>query len=94
MTPLVMTFSAGALGALVGAVTGWAACRRWLVCRKPTSRLAIDPDAYNALDRAAAAWAAEQGRPELAGLVASKLRLAYALDRRRRGMRRHRRWFK
>jgi len=89
MTTFVMTLSSGAIGVVMGAVASWAVCRRWRR-RHLVGRLSSDAAAYTELDRAAAEWAERAGRPELAGLVASKLRLVHALSRRRVGRNRWR----
>ena len=75
-------------GAIVGAISGLLAAR-WLVSQREQAEAATsveppDPFISAELDRAAVKYATEKGRPEAAGLVADKLHLLYALERRRR----------
>ena len=80
-------------GVISGTVTG-GVLGLWLARRVPASGrsledLSIDPGLDERITAASVSWAAEQGRPEAAGLLAKKARLLYALDERRS---RRRRW--
>ncbi|MBS1883593.1 MAG: hypothetical protein JSS97_11635 [Actinobacteria bacterium] len=76
------------LSSLIGAVAGLLAARLFLSYYKPDATASAvepaDPFIAAEIDQAAASWAQAQGRPEAAGLLADKLHLLYALDRRRR----------
>jgi hypothetical protein len=74
------------IGSLVGAFAAvLVAC--WFFFRHlPTSPVHTEPpDPFTCaeIDQAAARWASDQGRPEAAGVMADKLHLLYALQRRR-----------
>ena len=62
----------------VGSLLGWLLSKK-----RPETRAVrppkLDPELEHQMDLAAARWAAAHGRPEAAGLVASKLRLTWAL---------------
>jgi hypothetical protein len=70
---------------LIGVVSGLLAIRWFLLRRMPGTAPDEPPDPFVSaeIDQAAAQWAADQGRPEAAGVVADKLHLLYALGRRR-----------
>jgi len=82
------------LAGLVSGAAGGGLVSRRLVQRTrsiPSSEEYIDPDVDRQIKRAASQWATAHGQPAVAPLVASKLRLAYVLSRRRE--RQHeRRW--
>jgi hypothetical protein len=75
------------LGPVVGVAAGLLAARWYLTRRLPDDLSAPteppDPFISAEIDRAAAQWAHEKGRPEAAGIMADKLHLLYALGRRR-----------
>lgn len=68
-------------GAAAGAVT--AAAMLWRCSRHksqpPNQTPPVDPWVEAEIDRAAATWATDQGRPEAAGLMADKLKLLHQL---------------
>lgn len=80
-------------GLVSGAAGGGLVSRRHLQRTRsiPVSQESIDPDVDRRINRAASQWATAHGQPAAAPLVAGKLRLAYALSRRRE-RRRGRRW--
>jgi hypothetical protein len=75
------------LGPLVGAITGLLAARWFLFHHRPAKTMApvesADPFVAAEIDQAATKWAADQGRPEAAGIMADKLHMLYELARRR-----------
>ena len=85
MLPLTLLvaaiFLAALLGGLVGGLLGVLLTRRDAEDNRsdylPLS--AIDPLTSEQIDNAAEVWADANNRPEAAGLVADKLRLAYSL---------------
>jgi hypothetical protein len=88
MLTIIVALVTGVIsGTLTGGVLGL-----WLARRAPASRalddLSIDPGLDERITAASARWAADQGRPEAAGLIAKKARLLYALNERRSHRRR------
>jgi len=81
---LVPTIAGAVSGAVVGGLLAVWLLRRW---RQPKQPLPDAPDPWVSaeIDRAAAAWATEQGRPEAAGLMADKLHLLHRLGLHRQG---------
>lgn len=76
------------LGPLLGGAGGLLAAW-WFLARHGLNDEAVvveppDPFISAELDRAAARWATQQGRPEAAGIMADKLHLLYGLSRRGR----------
>lgn len=95
MSPVIaLSLAIGA--ALLGSVAGGLAV--WLFLRRRSDRMpkaedfVIDAGLDQAIDAGARAWAAAQGVPAAAPLVADKLRLLHALNRRPRE--RRRRWWR
>lgn len=90
MLPLTLTitllFLAALLGGLVGGLLGALLTRHGAEDDRRDYLLApvIDPLTSEQIDNAAEMWAEANDRPEAAGLVAEKLRLAYTLRRRPR----------
>jgi hypothetical protein len=93
MAMLIVTLVAAAafLGGLLGGLV-----RRRLDRRRAepvtVERFVIDPLATAEMDQAAAAWSQAHGRPEIGGLLADKLRLAYTLKHRPRPPEHRGRW--
>jgi hypothetical protein len=89
MLSIFFALLAGILGGTVtGGLVSW-----WLLGRTPARReradnWSVDPAVAARIDQAASRWAKAHGRPGAAPLVAGKLRLAYALNQRRRSRRR------
>ena len=85
MTSVVALVTGVVIGSVTGGVLGL-----WL-SRRPRSRarildeLKLDPDVDEWITAASKQSAAEQGRPEAAGLIAKKARLLYVLNRRQKG---------
>jgi hypothetical protein len=76
-----------AVSALVGTASGLAALWWFLARSRPNTAATVesaDPFVSAEIDRAAATWASDRGRPEAAGIMADKLHLLYDLGRRRR----------
>lgn len=75
------------LAPLMGAAAGLLAAY-WFVTRHNSADAAAHEPADEfvsaEIDQAAARWAANQGRPEAAGIMADKLHMLYDLARRRR----------
>ena len=74
-------------GVLSGCVTG-GVLALWLAGRPPASHrsvedLRVDPDLDERITAASMRWAADQGRPEAAGLVAKKAHLLHVINGRR-----------
>jgi hypothetical protein len=87
MTPTIVSILCGSgAGGVTGSLAGWLVSRR---AKTSTDggrrRIVIDPDTSARIDEAARHWANDNGIPEGSGLVARKLRLALALQERRRG---------
>jgi hypothetical protein len=72
--------------AVVGALAGLLAARRFLSRQPERGATAWEPDEFTsaAIDEAAVKFATAQGRPELAGLVSRKLHLLHWLGTQRR----------
>lgn len=72
--------------AVVGALAGLLAARRFLSRQLEWGTTAPEPDQFTsaAIDEAAVRYATAQGRPELAGLVSRKLHLLHRLGTERR----------
>ena len=72
--------------AIVGALAGRLAARRFLSRQLKRSAVVPEPDPFVSaeIDQAAVRYATAQGRPELADLVSRKLHLLYRLGLRRR----------
>jgi hypothetical protein len=83
----LLILALGAVSALVGAITGLLAAGWCLFHHRQAdsarSTEPADPFISAEIDRAAAQWATDQGRPEAASVMADKLHLLYALNRRR-----------
>jgi hypothetical protein len=79
---LVLVLASALLGALAGLLT----VRRYLAHQSDSlaSDEPTDPYVSAQIDRAAAAWATANGRPEAAGLMADKLHMLHRLGQRRR----------
>lgn len=83
MLTLLIPVIAGTLaGAAAGGLLAWYLLRRRTV--QAESSPTTDPWVAAEIDRAAATWASEQGRPEAAPLLADKLHLLHKLSTRRR----------
>jgi hypothetical protein len=83
MLSLLIPIIAGVLaGAAAGGLLAWYFLRRRAVQPEPSPP--PDPWVAAEIDRAAATWASEQGRPEAAPLLADKLHLLHHLSTRRR----------
>jgi len=75
------------LASLTGAAAGLSAAYWFLNHHNTPDTASIeppDPFVSAEIDQAAARWAAKEGRPEAAGVMADKLHLLYDLARRRR----------
>jgi hypothetical protein len=72
--------------AVVGALAGLLAARRFLSRQLKRGVTAPEPDPFVSaeIDQAAVRYATGQGRPELAGLVSRKLHLLHRLGTQRR----------
>jgi hypothetical protein len=83
MLIVIVGFVAALIGVAVGIGIGL-----WLARRDrkplPLEPVVIDAALENRIKQASAEWAAQQNRPEAAGLVAGKLRLLYRLNQTRR----------
>jgi hypothetical protein len=82
----VGTFS----GIVAGGLVSWWLLRQAFAETVPVDHLAVDTGMDDQINRAANQWAEAHHRPGAAPLVADKLRLAYALNQRRRRNRRGR----
>jgi len=76
------------LAAIAGALSG-ALSARWLIRRERRRRKGhhvplTDPAMDAEIERAAAAWAHSQGRPEATALMADKLHMLHRIGRSRR----------
>ncbi len=80
---IALMATAAFLGGLIGGLVGRRQRGRWAE-PVPVERLVIDPLEAAEVDQAAVAWSQAHGRPEAAGLLADKLRLAFALKHRPR----------
>jgi hypothetical protein len=93
MTIIFIAFIAGVLGGtFAGGLITWRIVRRFsplYLDRRPQNH-----DLDHEMSRAASRWAAANGRPEAAGLVADKLRLVYHLNQQRAARLHRRRWFR
>lgn len=67
-----------------GLLTWWLLMNRSRAGALPVERLPVDPVVEAQIRRTAAQWAKTHQRPGSEPLVANKLRLVYALNRRRR----------
>jgi hypothetical protein len=84
MLSIALTLTLAAItGAASGAFAAWLFLRRRQ--RQPQARPLprTDPARVEEIERAAAAWAKAQGRPEASGLMADKLHLLHRLGKRR-----------
>lgn len=89
MLTILIALMVGALGGtLAGTVAGWWAGRRQSAQSVRLDDLDLDPALDQQITEAARQWAAHQGQPAAAPLVADKLRLIHALSQRHR----RRRW--
>jgi hypothetical protein len=80
MLIVTLTLLAALLGGLAGALIGQLLHRlRPKREQPPAVRAIVDPLTGAEIDQVAASWAAAQGRPAAAGLLAEKLRLAFSL---------------
>lgn len=78
-----LTLLAGIIGgAVAGGVISWHLYRRRILV--PGARGETDALVEQQIDAAARQWAAAQGRPAAAPLMARKLRLVHRLNQRRR----------
>jgi hypothetical protein len=75
---VVGTFS----GTLAGGLVSWWLLGGVLAQATPSDYLSADSDMDEKIDRAALRWAEAHHRPEVAPLVADKLRLVYTLNQR------------
>jgi hypothetical protein len=84
MTLMLVVSLAALVGALLGTVAGALLVRQLLQPEQVTAP-PEPPDEFTAaeIDRAAAAWAHANGRPEAAGLMADKLHLLWRFGQRR-----------
>jgi len=71
-------------GTLAGGLLTWWLLNRSRAGAAPVERLSVDPAVEAQIGRTAAQWARTHQRPGSEPLVADKLRLVYALNRRRR----------
>jgi hypothetical protein len=73
-------------GLVIGCGLGWVvSARRPRQTDKALPAVEIDPVTNHRIDQAAEQWAAARGMPDASDLVARKLRLGFALQRRRQG---------
>lgn len=90
MLTLLISLAAGALGGIMVS----AGASRWSARRQRVRQSAdpsLDPNLDQRISEAARHWAANQGQPAAAPLMANKLRLIHAVSQRRR---RPRRWWR
>lgn len=79
MSTYLLPVVAGAGAGAVVTLPLWWHLRRQRASDEASPNDPVDPWVEAEIDRAAAAWATEHGRPETAGLMADKLRLLHRL---------------
>lgn len=90
LTVLLALFVGTFSGTVAGGLVSWWLLGQAFAETAPVDRLAVDPGMDDQISQAANQWAEAHHRPGAAPLVADKLRLAYALNQRRRRNRRGR----